>query len=123
MKQLILDYSKWRCGGDYDNKLGEGETMLLNVYNFMCCLGQFSLQLSNLTEDDIRYRITPSMLYVSVPDLTDSNFNNSLLSRKAMIINDSSQTTPLEKIESLKKLFSEHGYSITVINLPTNETV
>ena len=58
MKKLILDYYKWRCGGDGEGKkgcsLGKGYTQLLNNEGFMCCLGQFSFQLNeNIKEQDI----------------------------------------------------------------------
>jgi hypothetical protein len=43
-KKLILDYSKWRCGMDGANSLGDGETALLNDKGFMCCLGMFGKQ-------------------------------------------------------------------------------
>lgn len=35
MKTLILDYNTWRCGGDGINKLGEGNTSLLNNQGFL----------------------------------------------------------------------------------------
>jgi len=33
MKQLTLDYSKWRCGTEGKNKLGKGATELCNNKN------------------------------------------------------------------------------------------
>lgn len=43
--KLILDYSKWRCGGNGKYKLGEGEERLLNKEGFMCAEGQWHMQL------------------------------------------------------------------------------
>jgi hypothetical protein len=49
MKILVLDESIWRCGDDAkdpNKSRGTGYTKLLNEEGYMCCLGQFSLQLS-----------------------------------------------------------------------------
>lgn len=126
MKKLILDYSKWRCGGgisDYNkNALGEGLTYLLNTEGYMCCLGQFSLQIApKLKEKDIKGRGTPAGTNTNIGCLTkihDGSVFNSTLSDLAMNINDDPNTTPEEKIAELKKLFLTHDYEIEVINKP-----
>ena len=56
---FIIDYSKWRCGGNWENKLGEGETYMLNQEGFMCCLGQCQSQLG-ATNNDLRSMAQPS---------------------------------------------------------------
>lgn len=141
--KLILDYNKWRCGGDstitkYDdgsnssfttidntNKLGEGDTKLLNDQGYMCCLGQFSLQLNttisslNISgfgepgeiEDDIL------LLTSDYGDGDGYSCRNTSLSDEAMTINDDSSTTPEEKIVLLQELFAKADCEIEVINL------
>lgn len=133
MNKLVLDYSKWRCGGDGDgvNKLGEGTTQLLNTDGFLCCLGQFSLQLeptlnkytmSGLGEPVDLDREIPLLSYTetydSVEGETDLDYFTyaTPLSDKAIAINDDPYTTPEEKIKLLRELFGEVEYEIEVIN-------
>lgn len=127
-KKLILDYSTWRCGGEGKNKLGEGRTALLNYEGFMCCLGQFSLQLgSEITERDLDDEAEPSDMWKLIPYLTIPNENgeeefgyyNTQLSNRAMKINDDEKTSVTEKIEQLKELFKEEEFEIEVINQPS----
>lgn len=134
MNKLVLDYSKWRCGGDFTdapgNQLGEGPTMLLNEQGFMCCLGQFSLQLdTDLDEYDICNLGEPADLDQEVtllcytegdvdPAAEDDEHttHSTILSDKAIAINDDGDTTPEEKIAQLRELFGAAGYEIEVIN-------
>lgn len=123
MKKLILDYSKWRCGLDGDDKLGEGPTELCNSRGYECCLGQFSLQLNpKLTKNDIKGFYEPEEIGVDVDLLTynlDDNrdeIRNSSISEKAININDDEKTTPEEKIVLLKELFATIDCEIEVIN-------
>lgn len=133
MKTLILDYSKWRCGGDKTigglYPLGDGHTLLLNSAGFMCCLGQFSLQINEkLSERHILGYGDPSETGYEINNLTyrpteeDNGIYNSALSNEAVDINDRLTTTPEEKIVLLKELFYKHGYEIEVINNPENLT-
>lgn len=128
MKKLILDVSKWRCGGEKEslNRLGEGATNLLNHEGYMCCLGQFALQLG-ATEDNIRnigvpeettILIEPLNELLEETDCIEGRYYNTTLSNEAVTINDDENTTPLAKIEKLKELFANHGYEIDVINIP-----
>ena len=127
MEKLILDYSKWRCGVDGDNKLGEGDTALLNSEGYLCCLGQFSLQLNKaLTEKNIRGMGKPEEIGKEIPLLVQENYNynkNSLfdeteLTEFAIDINDDPTTSSEEKISQLKELFLKQNYEIEVINKP-----
>jgi hypothetical protein len=137
MKELTLDYAKWRCGGNNPglNVLGEGRTCLLNDQGFMCCLGQISLQLkSDLTQESIKDINSPGSLSLEVPllsgyqddiwidedgeEVNDSRWDDTDLSQEAMAINDNPLTTPEEKIVKLQELFGEEGYIIKVINKP-----
>jgi hypothetical protein len=90
MKQLFIDYSKWRCGGDSGpNKLGKDETALLNDKGYMCCLGQFSLQLG-CDRQEILNEGQPRHINVNreMPLLITTKKDNTLFSDKAMRIND-----------------------------------
>lgn len=127
MKTLILDYSKWRCGEYSENKLGVGKTALLNDEGFMCCLGQFGLQLNPaLTECDIKGEGEPGDLKCYITLLSQENdegrYISTNLSVEAIDINDKKETTPEVKIELLKKLFGEYDCEIEVINNPENIT-
>lgn len=118
MATLILDKSKWRCGGDTareDCKLGEGPTFLVNDEGFMCCLGQFSLQINrNLRETDMLGIAEPDGVHEPIENLNDDGFNSSLAC-DAIEINDDGDTTIDEKIVALRELFSTHNYEIEVI--------
>lgn len=134
MGKLILDYSKWRCGGNNDRrKLGTGGTMLENKDGYQDCLGQFALQLNKeLTQADIigKYDLcglsttVPLLSYKGVNDDDDADdiyyfYTNTSLAESATLINDDYYTTPQQKIEALKKLFlAKVGYEIEVINQP-----
>ena len=127
--KLILDYSKWRCGGDNKtpNRLGEGDTNMENNEGFRCCLGQFSLQLlPSLKSTDILIAGMPCDLSEPVSLLSyyleydgvneDPNLKNTDLAESAIYINDAQTTTPQDKIVLLKELFLKSGFEIEVIN-------
>lgn len=126
-KKLILDYSKWICGGGL-NKLGEGSVALLNKEGYMCCLGQWSLQLG-ATDQAILNNGEPSELGMYLPGLTimsneDDEYmtsvcRNSKLSMEAMTINDDEETTTEEKIILLTEACERHGFELEVINRPS----
>ena len=122
MKKLILDESKWRCGGDSPNpknrrgKIGT-ETQLLNEQGRMCCLGQFSLQLNKkLKKKDILELAEPVELRTDIPPLNERSdygyIRNTSLSKAAMLINDTEETSVEEKVKKLKELFVENGFKI-----------
>lgn len=120
--KLILDYSKWRCGGTGINRLGKGETALANEEGFYCCLGLFSPQLnSQITLEDMISMGEPSDINKHIPHLNKVSevFRaNTELSKDAIYINDGELTTPEEKIQLLKELFLKQGLEIEVINNP-----
>lgn len=130
-KVLILDYSKWRCGGNLDNpnRLGRGTTQMKNHEGYSCCLGQFACQINPKTEGLLLGRYYPRDINFEISDLNypttttitdfcDYQYKNTLLANDAMDINDSRHTTPRTKIKELKALFAKHGYTIEVINEP-----
>lgn len=113
-KKLILDYSKWRCGDNGGNKVGEGVTELLNEYGFMCCLGQFGLQLG-LFEDDIYGRGEPCECKTDIPLFVE---DDGVFVMRAIGINDDPDTDPDDKISSLSNLLKAKGIELEVINKP-----
>lgn len=126
-KKLILDYSKWRSGFNGKNKVGEGDTCLLNDEGFMCCLGQFSPQINtSIKLEDMKGWGSPNELnieidFLSVPSTDDDGekiFLDTNLTQQAIGINDDQTTTPQEKINLLKELFLGVGFTIEVINQP-----
>ncbi len=128
MRELILDYSTWRCGDHGDYKLGMGETYLLNEENFMCCLGQFTPQINReVSKEDMLGISDPGGLNIKVLSLNkprrNDQYTTTVLSDQAVIINDEEFTTPEEKIVALKELFKKQGYSIKVINNPNDNII
>jgi hypothetical protein len=126
MKTLTLNYSKWRCGDTGYNQLGMGHTALLNHEGYMCCLGQFCLQLKPaIKEDEIFEEFMPSDLEIHIPLLTKKKGEKSSIyyistefSETAMSINDDSHTTPTIKINKLRSLLKKYKYNLRVINKP-----
>lgn len=117
-EKLILDCSKWRCGGDGVNKLGNGFTNLLNKEGFSCCIGQWSKQ-QGATDVELKNQIYPSGLSFKIPLFTEkkSGFNSSL-ANDCMIINDDTATTPNMKISQLRDRLKQEGIKLKVINKP-----
>jgi hypothetical protein len=113
-KKLILDYSKWRCGGDGENKIGEGHTELLNKYGFACCLGQFGLQLG-LFEDDIYGKEEPCECKTDIPLFVE---DDGVFVMQAIGINDDPYTDPDVKIFAISDLLKAKGIELEVINKP-----
>jgi len=133
-KKLILDYSKWRCGGQDNlsipngNKIGTGYTQMCNEDGFKCCLGLFAPQLNPNIKDkdllgqpfpeDVSRKIRQEIPGLSYFDDDCGYYHNTSLADEAYVINDDEKTTPQEKIKLLKELFGEHGYEIEVVNMP-----
>lgn len=134
MKTFILDYSKWRCGGNNSkNRLGLGITSLHNEYGYMCCLGQACIQLgvpkkvlgtsgspSSVVFYSSEYRDKLLLLAreARFSEQRGSRYINTELSSRAIAINDNTETTPEKKIKQLRALFKEHGIKMRVINRP-----
>jgi len=124
-EKLILDYSKWRCGGDGDgiNVKGKGRTSLLNEYGFSCCLGQFEQQMG-VPIDRLLHRLDPCDLHLHglnflIEELPETRgFVNSKLSGDCIDINDNKDTTPEEKIQQLTERLAQEGIQLEVINKP-----
>lgn len=119
-KKLILDYSKWRCGEDGPNKVGEGPVRLLNPEGFSCCLGQWCHQLGATKEETIN-KWEPDEIMTLVPlfaHYEDDVKRSNRLSDECIHVNDDPDTTPEEKIEKLKKRLAKEGIELEVINKP-----
>lgn len=125
MKELTLNYKVWRCGGTVPssnpkNCHGEGVTALLNKNGYMCCLGQFALQLG-ADREEIIGRPYPTTIDKKISPLTKVELNTivgTAFSEIAVDINDDDSTTIPEKIKALKKLCKKYKYKLKVINLP-----
>ncbi len=110
--EFVLEKSKWRCGQDGPNKLGEGLTFLLNDKGYMCCLGQFSLQIN--PEAHLYEKCLPnSDMFVEPNDLIDED-TFSDLSVDLVKINDNIDTTVDEKIDSIRGILEKAGHTLTV---------
>jgi len=123
-KKLTLDVAKWRCGEGGKYSLGEGPTKLLNECGYMCCLGQFALQLG-YTEAEIKQRNYPADICSNEIDglirrKVDIYILNSVgdtdFSELAATINDDKETTPKTKIQLLKSLCAEYKCELIVKN-------
>lgn len=114
VKELNLDVSKWRCGGTGTNRLGEGVTLMLNGEGFMCCLGQFYLQLG-YDEFDIRLKSTPENCGPTSLFTNENGYNNDLAG-VLMRINDDPNTTVETKIRLITEQLAEHGVKLNVID-------
>lgn len=113
-KKLILDYSKWRCGGDSDYKVGEGVVALFNDQGFMCCLGQFGKQ-QGMTDDEMLNKGEPIECKTQVPLFINDTYSFVI---DAIDINDDETTTPEIKIELLRERLGIEGIELEVINKP-----
>lgn len=118
-KVLVLDYRKWRCGGDYHNSEfshGVGTTLLENEEGYMCCLGQFCKQ-AGLKKNELLDVDTPSSLPNVVLGLvkygTDNGFSNT-----AIAINDDESSTIAWKVRKLQTLCRKYRRELVLKNFP-----
>lgn len=124
-KILVLDYSKWICGGGVKKGVqtshGLGSTSLLNDKGYMCCLGQFSCQ-SGVTPKDIRRKVNPAGMNIVITGLNKPTDYNSTLdtkfSEEAIDINDDLETTIAEKAHKLTLLCSKYKRTLLLKNFP-----
>lgn len=121
--EFIIDRSKWRSGMLGDNAKGIGEeTLLLNDKGGMCCLGFVSEQCGvprkllfgapeprALVEEEDVVDLENVLLYFD-DDL--DIWQNTVLTNRAMVINDDEFTTSQEKEKQLITLFKENGHTI-----------
>ena len=101
MKQLIINRSKWRTGGNKWNG-SHGKTALLNSIGYMCCLGFYCLQLGDLTEDKIKRKGDFGDF-----DSDESLFTNSNMNKVAFVYDEDSEYRSIMNTE-----FSEGAIEI-----------
>ena len=120
-KKLILDYSKWRCGEDGPHSVGTGRTELKNTEGFMCCRGQWSVQLG-ATEDEILGCGEPNEINTVISLFVKASSRHEVFTNDLAVdcidINDRKNTTPEEKIAALSERLLEEGIRLEVINKP-----
>jgi hypothetical protein len=130
MKKLIIDRSRWRTGGPIpsENITGRGSTALQNDIGYMCCLG-FWCQQAGVPQEIYRLTATPGRLYDHmenvgsiVPELIDSEGNNTALAQKLMGVNDDSYTTPEQKEERIIKELALLGMEVEFTGKYTRNT-
>lgn len=117
MQEFIIDKKRWRCGGDGEFRLGEGQTMLKNQANYYCCLGMIIEQINN--EINILDRGNPFETDLEddlLVDIDTYSNNNSLFSLEAMEINDNLETTVEEKIKLLTELGEQYNIKLSFID-------
>lgn len=118
-KTLYLDYSKWKSGASHNPEtlVGTGSTALCNAEGYMCCLGQFAIQLG--VKDLGVNRSVPSTLAINhIILLKNKSQNDTKFSEKAITINDNYKLTPAQRILGIRKLLKVKGYKLIVINKP-----
>ena len=117
--ELVLDYRIWRSGGHRAeglNKVGKGDTSLLNEEGYMCCLGQFCQQ-AGVIKHYLVNREYPCELD-NAPKLFVSNGNMTDLAGLATDINDDGFSSVAERVMKLQALFEKHGRTIVLQNFP-----
>jgi hypothetical protein len=115
--KVLIDRSKWRCGGDARERAGKGVTKLLNAEGYMCCLGFITRAVyPDLHIQDVQY---PMQLSCIVPGLSEesmSKWPNNLmdtgLTERAVSINDSKLLTLKEREKQLLELFEGSPYEL-----------
>jgi hypothetical protein len=127
---FYLNYKRWVCGqsgvNNGVNRLGLGDSMLLNKEGYMCCLGQYSEQckidkkalIGTACPDNINIDGPIPGLTVKDEDGNGFGFRNTKLAELAMEINDDNYTTVAEKIKKLKSLFSKNHIKLKLMNFP-----
>ncbi len=120
MQQLIIDRKKWRTGGaSFTEKVGP--TQLLNREGYMCCLGFYSLQVGNKTEEEILnmtcpYQVEDKTGIESLVTQYNGDGVNSSFAHDAIEINDNDLISNEDREQRLIELFKGEGIEISFIN-------
>lgn len=123
MNIYTLDVSKWRCGQNGPNELGEGNTSLLNKEGFMCCLGQFAKQkgvselnlLDNGEPSDLQEGYDPLFVKGSKYKEDDTCiYDNTPLADHLMQINDDENSNVKDKIQAISGALKDAGCELVV---------
>jgi hypothetical protein len=122
MRQLVIDRSKWRTGGNIlDTQFGV--TQLLNDNGMMCCLGFYCLQIGNKTENEISEIGLPESLdscegieelIEPVSDIRD--FKNNDFTEIAIYINDSEELSNEFREIQIHQHFKKINVDVKFVN-------
>jgi len=109
--KFTVERSRWRNAAH-----GIGNVLLLNEDGYKCCLGFVCEQLGVRS---ILNRSSPKTLEVPVDDFNHwdvvwgvSHWENTELSKKAILINDDVCLTDQEREAQLIELFKKHGHEL-----------
>lgn len=122
MKELIIDRSKWRFGGDHDGCDEKyGSTELLNSKGYMCCLGFFSKDLCKVPKKYLKGVPTPECIHYKHKSKVHRFLNKDILKAytfwdTAIGINDVFRGEKEERELLIINLFKEIGVSVSFIN-------
>lgn len=120
----VLDYSTWRSGDISVNKVGEGDTNLLNKDGYSCCLGQFAQQ-KGVRRHKLLGLVEPCGLAYHLSKVYDKNFcasinnvfSNTDLGDELIHINDSS-LNPALKLFTIRRHLHKVGCRLVIKNMP-----
>jgi len=125
--EYTLDFSRWRCGGNGVNKLGEGPINMRNREGFLCCLGHFAVCVGVAiptgttpagTAEDLGRNYDSNMVKPVEDDVSGDRFSNTSLAKKLMGINDHSELRTRERIKRIRNTLEALGHTLVVDNLP-----
>lgn len=129
MKTLTIDRSKWRTGGLREHQTGKGETLLLNKFGYMCCLGFYCLQ-AGVDKNTIKHQFNPANLQIELKDddknmrvlLSDYkdsfgewNLENTEFADDAITINDNPDIDSKTREEQITEHFAKVGVEIVFV--------
>lgn len=135
MKQLIIDRSKWRTGGEGYRHTGIGDTQLLNDDGYMCCLGFYCLQAGIPSEDilgvgepddidgvrDFYNKFEDMELLLVDMEPYENLMNKTKFTIAAISINDKETITPDEREQMIKDHFGSVGIEVVYEGQYSNE--
>ena len=124
----VLDYSTWRSGDSSANKVGNGDTKMLNDEGYSCCLGQFAQQ-KGIQRNNLLDLVEPNCVAARISKVYDKNFcavskgdkkvfSDTELSSELIHINDSHTQTPAKKLFKIRRLLHDAGCRLVIKNMP-----
>jgi hypothetical protein len=136
--EFVLDVSKWRSGGTGSEKLGRGDTLLLNRQGYQCCVGQF-LEQCGVPREHLKTVGTACSALRSTNKPPRSTrffarevglwFDDTRIAVKLYGINDDSESpkndifgdlivrTVRQKIKAIREILAKRGHTLRVVNL------
>ena len=102
---IVIDRSKWNCGGDIGpSSHGEGPTFLVNNEGYMCCLGFATHQILRCKKSDLLHMPFPSAI-MNKGKLLAIEYN-------AMQVNDNPDLSDKERESQIKGIFKRVGLKV-----------